>query len=200
MAISPRACVHSNPLALLKNPIPPLVQKLRHLQGSPPSLAKGTAIGVFIGIAPLMPFKSILIVLITLATGSSSVAAFLVCAIICNPLTYIPLYYLAWLVGTLFLPGMVRWETIGSTVDRMQQVGLGEAIGLLGRIGFDAGAVLLAGGCIVALPLAFVSYPLALRLFLRRERKGCDQPSSDRNRGESGPDAPGRSGKAGTRV
>ena len=69
-----------------------LFRRLKELQGSPASLARGTAVGVFIGFAPVMPLKSLLIVLLTVATRSSTVAGLLVCTIICNPLTYLPLY------------------------------------------------------------------------------------------------------------
>lgn len=155
----------------MKNTITSLYRKFKQLQGSSASLAKGTAVGVFIGIAPLMPFKSMLIVLTTVATGSSTVAALFVCTIICNPLTYVPLYYLAWLVGNLLLPGRAGWETLKAAVDQVRQAGMLEAITLVGRLGLEAGIVLLTGGLILALPLAFFSYPLALRFFLRIERQ-----------------------------
>lgn len=155
----------------MKNLFSILFRKLRQLQGSPASLARGTAVGVFIGIAPLMPLKSVLILLITVATRSSTVAAVFVCTVICNPLTYIPLYYLAWLVGTLMLPGQASWETLKTVIDQMQEVGLVEAMFLAARIGLDTGIVLLAGGLVLALPLALCSYPVALRFFLGIERR-----------------------------
>lgn len=129
--------------------------------------------GVFIGIAPLMPFKSLLILLITLAAGSSTVAAFLVCTAICNPFTYIPLYYFSWLVGNLLLPGRASWETLKAAIGRMQYVGIVEGMTLAGQIGLDTGMVLLTGGLVLALPLALLSYFPALRLFLKIERKRC---------------------------
>ena len=58
-----------------------LLEKFKHLQGSPASLARGTAVGVFIGFAPVMPFKSMLILMITVAARSSTVAALLVCTL-----------------------------------------------------------------------------------------------------------------------
>jgi uncharacterized protein (DUF2062 family) len=88
------------------------------------ALARGTAVGVCIGIAPLMPFKSVLILFFTVATKSSTVAAFITCTIICNPFTYVPLYYLAWLVGNFLLPGRAGWATLQDTLARMQEVGL----------------------------------------------------------------------------
>lgn len=134
------------------------------------ALARGTAVGVCIGIAPLMPFKSLLILFFTVATKSSAVAAFIACTIICNPVTYVPLYYLAWLVGNFLLPGRAGWATLKVTLARMQEVGFLEAAVLAGQLGFNAIAVLLVGGLVLAMPVAFFSYPAALRFFKRRER------------------------------
>lgn len=155
----------------MKNLFTTLFQKFKQLQGSSVSLARGAAVGVFIGIAPVMPLKSILILLITVVTRGSTVAALLVCTLICNPLTYIPLYYLAWLAGNLMLPGRADWATLKTVIDRMQEVGFVEAISLGGKIGLDTGIVLLAGGLVLALPLAILSYPVALRFFLGIERR-----------------------------
>jgi len=148
-----------------------LIKEFSQLHGSAAALALGTAVGVFIGIAPLMPFKSLLIVLITVAAGGSTIAALLVCTLICNPLTYLPLYSLAWLAGNLLLPGRADWATLQAAVDRIRQAGLMESLALIGEVGFDAGLVLLVGGCLLALPLSLVSYPLALRFYIRLEQR-----------------------------
>lgn len=164
-----------------------LVQKFKQLQGSSVSLARGAAAGVFIAILPVMPLKSLLIVLITLVTRGSTVAALLVCTLLCNPLTYIPLYYLAWLVGNLILPGRADWETLKMVIDRMHEVGFVEAIAVAGRVGLDTGMVLLTGGIVLALPLALLSYPVALRFFLRIERKRYEKHLLNRNADEPAP-------------
>jgi len=141
------------------------VKRIRELQGSPSYLARGVALGVFIGVAPLMPLKSILILLLSLMLSSSAVAAFLVCTIICNPLTYIPLYYLSWLTGNLLLPGKSSWTMLETSVSQMGQLSLSGALILAGKVGFETIIVLLVGGCVIALPLALVSYPFAHRMF-----------------------------------
>jgi len=152
-------------LSTTKLKIAASVKRFKELQGSPSYLARGVAIGVFIGIAPLMPLKSILILTTSLLLSSSPVAAFLVCTIICNPLTYIPLYYLAWLTGDLLLPGKASWAMLEGTVSQMQQLSLSGAVTLVGQVGLDTIIVMLAGGCVIALPLALISYPLACRFF-----------------------------------
>ena len=97
-------------------------------------------------------------------------AAFITCTIICNPFTYVPLYYLAWLVGNFLLPGRAGWATLKDTLARMQEVGFLEAAVLAGQLGFNVLVVLLVGGLVLAMPVAFFSYPAALRFFKRRER------------------------------
>ncbi len=141
------------------------VKRFKELQGSPSYLARGVAIGVFIGVAPLMPLKTILILTLSLLLSSSVVAAFLVCTIICNPLTYVPLYYFAWMTGDLLLPGKSSWGMLEDAVARMDQLSLSGAFILAGKVGFETVVVLLVGGCVLALPLALASYPLACRLF-----------------------------------
>lgn len=162
-----------------------LVKRFKELQGSPSYLAKGTAIGVFVGFAPLMPLKTMLILAGTMLLPSSTVAALLVCAIICNPLTYVPLYYLAWVVGNVVLPGRASWELLEATVTNMQGSSLSEAMILAGQVGFNTGLVVLTGGVILALPLALVSYPLSFRLFGSIARKRYQKHLLDRQQEET---------------
>lgn len=152
-----------------------LLRAFRQMQGTPTALARGTAVGVFVGVAPLMPLKSLIIVAVTVPARSSTAAALLVCTLLCNPITYLPLYYLAWLAGDFLLPGRLDWAGLRAVVDQMQQVSLIEAFRLACGVGFDAGMVLLAGGCVLALPLAAISYPLAVRFFRKIERARCDK-------------------------
>ena len=141
------------------------IKRLKELQGSPSYLARGVALGVFVGVAPLMPLKSVLILIMSLLLSSSAVAAFLVCTIICNPLTYVPLYYLSWVTGNLLLPGKSSWAMLEDAVTQMGQLSLTGALTLAGQVGFETIVVLLAGGCVIALPLAIASYPMAYRMF-----------------------------------
>lgn len=155
----------------MKTKISVYVQRFKELQGSPSYLARGLAVGVFVGFAPVMPLKTMMILAITVSIPSSTVAAILVCTIICNPFTYLPLYFISWKIGDLLLPGKASWTILEQSVMQMQQSSLSESIVLLGQIGFDTIIVVLVGGCILALPLAIVSYPLSFRMFVRIAEK-----------------------------
>lgn len=155
----------------MKEKIQKLIKRFKELQGAPASIARGVAIGTFIGFAPLLPLKSILILFLTMIVPSSTVAAFLTATLICNPLTYIPLYYLAWFIGNLILPGRASWVVLNSTLQRIVDVGFPESLSLAFDVGFDAGLVILVGGTILAVIPALVSYPAALILFTRIQKK-----------------------------
>ncbi len=148
-----------------------LAEQFKRLQGSPLSLARGTAVSVFIGFAPVMPFKSVLILAITLVLRGSTVAGLLVCTLICNPLTYLPLYYLAWLLGDLMLPGRISWPLLKALISRMVEADLPQGLLIAGQMGLDMALVLLAGGMALALPLALAGYFAALRFFARQGRQ-----------------------------
>ena len=156
-----------------------LFQRLKELQGSPFALARGTAVGVFIGFAPVMPFKALLILLLT-------VAGLLVCTILCNPLTYLPLYYLAWWTGDLLLPGRASWAVLRASFETMRAAPLAEALSVAAHMGVDAAVVLLVGGLVLALPLALCSYPAAYRFFLMVERKRREKHRLDAAGGQAG--------------
>ena len=123
--------------------------------------------GVFVGIAPLMPLKTVLILAITFIFPCSTVAAWLVCTVICNPLTYIPLYYVSWLIGSALLPGLSSWLQIREAITNMQKLGFIESLSALGKIGLETALVVLSGGCLLALIFAVISYPIASGLFER---------------------------------
>ncbi|MFT5699530.1 MAG: hypothetical protein ACI8ZB_002390 [Desulforhopalus sp.] len=155
----------------MKEKIKLFIKRFKDLQGTPYSLARGVAIGTFIGFAPLMPLKSVLILLFTMIIPSSTVAAFLCTTIICNPLTYIPLYYVSWLIGNFILPGRASWAILSGTLQQILDAGFSEALSLVLNVGLDAGIVILTGGIILAVIPTLVSYPLALVFFIRFQKK-----------------------------
>jgi len=155
----------------MKEKIQKLIKRFKELQGDPASIARGVAIGTFLGFAPLLPLKSILILFSTMVVPSSTVAAFLTTTVICNPLTYVPLYYLAWFIGNLILPGRASWAVLSSTLQRIVEVGFSESLSLIFGVGFDAGLVVLVGGLLLAVIPALISYPVALICFTRIQKK-----------------------------
>lgn len=142
------------------------------LKGDPHSLALGTAIGVFVGIVPTVPFNTILIIIATFATRSSTIAALLSCLLASNPLTNIPLYYMSMIVGNLLTPYELTWSDFKGVVNQlMQYPGFSQSMKIIGNLGYESAIVLLVGGIVLALPCAIPSYFLSLRFFLKIREK-----------------------------
>ena len=79
-----------------------ILSLLRYQNGSPFFNAKGLAIGVFSGCFPFFGFQTLIgIFFAKLIKGNTVLAA--LGTWISNPLTYIPLYYFNYKVGSIFL-------------------------------------------------------------------------------------------------
>lgn len=148
--------------------------KFTRLQGDPIYLARGTAIGTFLGILPIIPLHTLLNLIVTFITRSSTIASLLASMIVCNPLTYAPQYYFSIVIGNSVTPYNFTWDRMKAVLDILHaQPGMMESLNALGGLGYEAVIVLLAGGTVLALPLTIVSYFLSLRLFIKiRDKRG----------------------------
>ncbi len=146
--------------------------KFTRLQGNPHSLAIGTAIGTFLGIVPITPFHTIAVIAATFVTRTSTIAGYLATLLTCNPLTYIPQYYLSIVIGNILTPYNFTWEKMQEVLDLLfAKPSFKESVQALSGIGSEAVIVLLVGGAALAFPFTIASYFLSLRLFIRIKRK-----------------------------
>ncbi len=150
--------------------------KFKRLQGDPQSLAWGTAIGVFIGISPTIPLHTILILAITFITRTSAIAAIISSWLVCNPLTYIPLYYFSMVVGNMITPYELNWQKIKDLIETlMSDISLMDGLKEILSLGLEAIFVMIFGGLVLALPFTILSYYFSLHFFrtmqLKRSRK-----------------------------
>ena len=146
--------------------------KFKRLQGSPAALAGGTAIGVFVGLTPTMPLHTILIVFLSLVTRTSTLAGIIASWIVCNPLTYLPIYYMSAVVGNYLTPYQLNLENVRNAIDLATAGnGIHQATTILLRSGYEALVVMGVGGLCLALPFAVVSYYLALLFFIQLKKK-----------------------------
>jgi uncharacterized protein len=145
------------------------------LRGTPHSLALGTAIGISIGIAPTLPFNSLLTLALTLVMRANPIAGILAATVVSNPLTFIPQYYCLWRIGNFFLPNRLSWARIETFLHQLCQVDFFDKINLIRELGLDTVLVMMTGGIIIAIPAGILSYLLAYRFFftlrLARQKK-----------------------------
>jgi len=146
--------------------------KFKRLQGSPQALAGGTAIGVLVGLTPTIPLHTVLIVFLSLLTRTSTLAGIIISWIVCNPLTYLPIYYLSALVGNYLTPYELNLQMVRSSLEQaMAGGGIENTLHVLVQSGYETLVVLGVGGFCFALPFAIISYYLALKFFVQIQKK-----------------------------
>lgn len=148
--------------------------RFTRLKGNPNSLAMGTAIGVFIGISPTIPLHTILILGITFATRTSTIAGIISSWIVCNPLTYIPIYYFSMLLGNLVTPYELSWQRVKNLIETLtSHQSFSHSLSEVLSLGYQAIIVMVIGGVVLALPFTIASYYFSLHLFrkIREKRK-----------------------------
>jgi uncharacterized protein (DUF2062 family) len=144
------------------------------LRGEPDAVARGLAIGVFIGITPTIPLHTILSLLLAMLFKGSKIGALLAATLVSNPLTIFPLYYLSWRIGNYLTTCNLSWERIKQTLDLLlADVSFMEKLTTISNLGQEAIIVMVLGGIILALPFSVISYFAGLHFFtaLRKRRK-----------------------------
>ena len=143
------------------------------LQGTPYSLAMGTALGAAIAVTPTLPTHTVVIVSITLLLRVNTIAAMIAGAVVSNPLTFAAQYYLSWKIGNWLLPGRLTWERLQGVLAMVKEAGLVEGMKILSHLSFDAILVMLTGGFVLAVPLGVATYFISYRFFehLREKRQ-----------------------------
>ncbi len=132
----------------------------------------GTALGVLIGLTPTMPTHTILIVVLTILTRSSTIAGIISSCLICNPLTFIPIYYFSVRIGNTITPYEISWEKVKLMVDQLiGSDSIFNSISLAKSFGTETFIVMLLGSLVFAVPLALISYILSLIVFKKWQHK-----------------------------
>ncbi len=152
-----------------------LIRGLRHgykrilrIKSSPEDIALGMGLGVFIGLLPIIPLQTVVVLALALLFRCSKLTA-LIGTLITNPLT-IPFFYLIMLrIGRFFLPdGRGRLNPDHWTIGELLQAGW-----------HFYGSILL-GGFVIAVPSAVLAYFLTLAVTrahqARRARKMAASP------------------------
>ncbi|MFP3983358.1 MAG: DUF2062 domain-containing protein [Desulfurivibrionaceae bacterium] len=142
------------------------------LQGTPEEVARGIAIGVFIGITPTIPFHTVLVLSAALFFRANKIAGLLASWVVSNPLTFFLQYYFSWRIGSFLLPYEISWEQVHGIIGIVSGHGsIQTTIKELSKLGGTAVSVMVAGGIVLALPFTIASYYAALSFFARRERR-----------------------------
>lgn len=155
--------------------------RLQRLRGDPRALARGAAIGVFVGLTPTMPLQSVVILFLALVTRSSGLAGIISSCIINNPVTFLPIYYLAAVIGNQVTPYEVDPEQLLPLLNLViSGNSIFESFSILGELGLRTCIVMGVGGFCLALPPGILSYSLILPVFKKIADRRKNRPAADR--------------------
>lgn len=146
--------------------------KFKRLRGTPRALAGGTAVGVFIGLTPTIPLHTLLIVILAFVTRTSVIAGIIVSWLVCNPITYLPIYYFSAVIGNYLTPYEINLQKIQVLLKEIiEGESLQKSLTFIAELGYEAMVVMIVGGTVLALPFAVASYYLALPFFIKLQKK-----------------------------
>ncbi|MBA2847797.1 DUF2062 domain-containing protein [Thermosulfuriphilus ammonigenes] len=163
------------PLRPFRPPAPNILRFLRYhylrllrLRADSRMLARGVALGIFVGLTPTIPFHTALIILTAPLIRANLVAALASALWVSNPFT-IPIHYgLAWWLGRRILPLDVGREDLSFWIKHLQEGGFFEAARALFHLGGQTLLILQVGGLVLAIFPSVLAYLLVQRFLQKR--------------------------------
>jgi len=146
------------------------------LKGDPSVLARGVAVGTFIGITPTIPFHTVMALGLSFILRGSKVAALLATFLVSNPLTFFPQYYLSWQIGNWLLPGKHSWDDVSELINLVVTgAKYQETLSAFSHVGMNSLTVLIGGGIILAIPFTALFYFLSHKFFCTIHKKRLEK-------------------------
>lgn len=163
--------------------------KFMRLKGDPHFLARGVAVGTFIGITPTIPLHTIMVLIFTILLRGSKIAGLIASVTVSNPFTFFLQYFLSWKIGNWLTPHDLSWSRIQALMDFIQSgAGFMEVLNAICQLGFETILALVLGGSILAAPFTVAAYALTYKYFSSRQMKKAtrqDAGASQNNNGQS---------------
>jgi uncharacterized protein (DUF2062 family) len=135
-----------------------MVQAILTLQDSAHAIALGTAIGLFIAWTPTVGLHMILVVGLCLLFRANKVAG-LIAVYVSNPITFVPMYWLDYWVGAIFLHQDLTYEELKTILSYQGWEGFKMAFW---RICVELAGPMWLGGVLLAVLHAVPGYYLTL--------------------------------------
>ena len=156
--------------------------KFQRLRGNPHYLARGVAVGIFIGITPTIPLHTVLAIVFSFVLRGSKLAALLATVLVSNPLTFFFQYYFSWRLGSAFTSPDLSWGKIQVTLEYItNDAGFRDSLTAVGGLGQEAISTLVLGGCLLAAPFTLGGYFLSLYFFSTLQKRRALKQGGQQN-------------------
>ncbi|MGE4554120.1 MAG: DUF2062 domain-containing protein [Desulfovibrionaceae bacterium] len=119
------------------------------------NIARGLALGVFIGALPIIPFQSVVVIALAFLLRTNKFAAWLATCY-SNVFTLVPFYYFLYRVGELVVP-------VQGLVFDPQHLTMRDLI----TAGWDLFGVMMLGGVVFGVPATVLTYFVSLKAVQR---------------------------------
>lgn len=119
------------------------------------NIARGLALGVFIGALPIIPFQSVVVIALAFVLHTNKFSAWLATCY-SNVFTLVPFYYFLYRVGILVVP-------VQGLVFDPKHLGMRELI----AAGWDLFGVMMLGGVLFGVPATVITYFVSLKAVQR---------------------------------
>ena len=149
-----------------------LIQPMARAQGSPTSIARGAALGIWVALTPTVGVQMFLVTVLALPLRAN-IPIPLALVWVSNPFTVIPMYYSYYWLGTVVLGIETRGyralaASFGEQIKAIADQSLLTGLGILGA---EVLWPLAVGSVIIATVLAIPAYQIGLRLAARRRAR-----------------------------
>ncbi len=138
-------------------------EKILHLNLTPSKIAFSIAIGIFIGLVLPMGLQTFIAIPIALMLGCNMLLT-VTATLISNPITIVPIYYLAIKIGQFITHISISWQTIRQTIDNPSFDGILN----LSKNGL---IVLFTGTFVLALTASLIVYFITLKLIVTHRKR-----------------------------
>ncbi len=145
--------------------------RLIRLRGNPFVIARGIAVGAFVGVTPTIPFHTVLTVFFCTILRANIIAAVVANWIVSNPVTIPVEYYLSWRIGVLVTGKKVTWGQVQLMLHEIHSASFLEAARMLCCKFAEVLYCLVTGGLLLALPVGLISYFCAVYYYFYLQRK-----------------------------
>ncbi len=148
----------------IKDRIKQVIHTILTANASPPEVAMGCAVGVFVAFLPIVPVQSVLLFLFMVIVPRINRPLAYGVSWVMNPFTIVPIYALEFWTGRLLIPGASRIgvHTITTLVRQKEFT-------RISHLGTEVAIALLSGGLIWALIAAALTYFLVISLIRRHK-------------------------------
>ena len=149
-------------------------RKVLVVQDTPHRVALGFAIGLFIGLLPIVGIQMIVAFVICWVARANLIAS-IPPVWISNPVTLVPLYYILNRVGGLFVGEVVTMKTITSLPAELRSRSWHDAMAFLLSDLWGAFSAMFVGGCIVGVIGAVPAYFLVRKAVEGYQRRKLER-------------------------